>query len=207
MAYAAGTLTEGFSLVLAAHMENCPQCRQRMLNAQDLAGEMLMQLQPSNAPMGGLDDVWGRIDSSSEIEETIKPVTPKPNSSLPAILEPFFESGLSSVPWRTAAPGIRHYHLTAVDSEKGSVQLLSTDPGITIPEHTHKGNELTLVLKGSYRDEIGRYRAGDLADLDSTVIHQPRVDSDEPCICLIATDQPLRFSSLVNRVLQTFIGI
>lgn len=207
VAYAAGAITEGFSLVLAAHIENCPHCQQRVQNAQALGGEILMQLQPCEPPAAGLDDVWSRIESAPITEEPTKPVAPKPNGSLPAVLEPFFESGLDSIPWRKMAPGMSHYRFSTVDSEGGSVQLLSIDPGITIPEHTHKGSELTLVLKGSYRDELGRYQGGDLADLDSAVTHQPMVDSDEPCICLIATDQPLRFSSLANRILQPFIGI
>lgn len=207
MAYAAGAVTEGFSLVLAAHLENCPHCQQRLQNAQDMGGEMLMQLQSSAVPTGGLDDIWSRIESHPAVEEPIKPITHKSNGSLPAVLEPFFESGLDSIPWRKVAPGISHYRLDMIDSENGSVQLLSIDPGTTIPEHTHKGSELTLVLKGSYQDEIGRYLGGDLADLDSSVQHQPMVDSDEPCICLIATDQPLHFSSLASRILQPFIGI
>jgi putative transcriptional regulator len=207
MAYAAGAITEGFSLVLAAHLESCPHCQQRLQNAQEMGGEMLMQLQPSEAPAGGLDDVWSRIESSPAIEEPIKPVAGKSNGSLPAVLQPFFKSGLDSVPWNKVAPGIGRYRFDTIDSENGSVQLLSIDPGITIPEHTHKGSELTLVLRGSYQDEIGRYQRGDLADLDSSVQHRPKVDSDEPCICLIATDQPLRFSSLASRILQPFIGI
>ena len=207
MAYAAGALTEGFSLVLAAHFESCPHCQQRLQDAQDMGGEMLMQLQPSETPTGGLDDIWSRIESNPVIEEPIKPVMPKSNGSLPAVLQPFFESGLDSVPWNKVAPGISRYRLDTVDSENGTVQLLSIAHGIKIPEHTHKGSELTLVLKGSYQDEIGRYQEGDLADLDSSVKHQPMVDSSEPCICLIATDQPLYFSSLASRILQPFIGI
>jgi putative transcriptional regulator len=207
MAYAAGAHTEGFSLVLAAHLENCPHCQQRLQKAQDMGGEMLIQLQPSEAPAGGLDDVWSRIESSPKIEEPIKPIKQKSNGSLPAVLEQFFDSGINSVPWRKVAPGISHYKFDLIDSENGSVQLLSIDSGVTIPEHTHKGSELTLVLRGSYSDETGRYQGGDLADLDSSVKHQPMVDSDEPCICLIATDQPLQFSSMASRILQPFIGI
>ena len=73
--------------------------------------------------------------------------------------------------------------------------------------HSHGGGELTLVLRGSYTDEIGRFRNGDLADLDPSVDHTPVADTDEPCICLIATDQRLRFSGVFSRMLQPLIGI
>ena len=66
---------------------------------------------------------------------------------------------------------------------------------------------MTLVLRGSYKDEIGHFRSGDLADLDPSVDHQPVSDGEEPCICLIATDDRLHFSGAFSRMLQPLIGI
>jgi len=207
MAYAAGALTEGFSLVLAAHLEECPFCREQMSNAQTLGGELLMDLQPMSLPAGGLEDIWDRIETTTETEPSPKPVTRAADDALPASLAPFFEAGWNSIPWRTLAPGIRHHLFDNVEAGNGSVRLLSIAPGVTIPQHTHGGGELTLVLRGAYQDETGRFQSGDLADLDSSVSHQPVAASEEPCICLIATDQPLRFSGVVSRMLQPFIGI
>lgn len=76
-----------------------------------------------------------------------------------------------------------------------------------MPSHGHTGSELTMVLRGSYTDELGRFCAGDVADLDPDVQHQPVADTDEHCICLIATDAPLRFNGLVPRLLQPFFQI
>ena len=41
LAYAAGALGEGFSLVLAAHMEYCPRCRAHLAEAEALGGDCL----------------------------------------------------------------------------------------------------------------------------------------------------------------------
>lgn len=38
LAYAAGTVNEGFSLVLAAHLECCPGCPDRLADAEALGG-------------------------------------------------------------------------------------------------------------------------------------------------------------------------
>ena len=57
----------------------------------------------------------------------------------------------------------------------GKLRLLKVAPGHGIPEHGHGGAELTLVLRGSFHDETGRYARGDVADLDETVEHQPVV--------------------------------
>ncbi|MES9969592.1 MAG: ChrR family anti-sigma-E factor [Candidatus Thiodiazotropha sp.] len=206
LAYAAGSVTEGFSLVLAAHMENCPHCRRRMAEANALGGELLSELQPVAMSVNGTEDIWSRIDKASDAEIP-EPTIPESVDGVPGILTPYLPGGIDQLPWRSLMPGIRQYVLNGVESGRGSVRLLSIAPGTTIPHHTHLGSELTLVLKGAYTDEIGRFQSGDLADLDDTVDHQPVVVDNEPCICLIATDDRLRFSGVFSRMLQPLIGI
>ncbi|HSQ07447.1 MAG TPA: hypothetical protein VLM84_07140, partial [Chromatiaceae bacterium] len=60
---------------------------------------------------------------------------------------------------------------------------------------------------GSFADEIGRFQAGDLADLDPSAKHQPVADTDRPGICLLATDARLRFSGVLGRLFQPLVGI
>jgi len=76
-----------------------------------------------------------------------------------------------------------------------------------MPEHGHGGSELTLLLRGSYRDEVGHFARGDLADLDETVEHQPVADPETGCICLIGTESKARFKSLFARLLQPLTGL
>jgi putative transcriptional regulator len=206
LAYAAGNSVEGFSLVLAAHMELCPRCRSRMAEAEALGGELLEEFPPVRMSAGGLAQVWERIAAAPEAESPEPRRQPAPEG-VPSVLAPFLGGDLDSIRWRSLVPGVRQHVLRGVESGRGSVRLLSIAPGITIPHHTHGGGELTLVLRGSYVDEIGRFRSGDLADLDPSVHHQPVADTDEPCICLIATDERLRFSGVFSRMLQPLIGI
>ena len=206
MTYAAGSVPEGFSLVLAAHLELCPRCRERVAEAQALGGELLAALAPAALPDGGLAEVWERIEVAPGDQSTVAPAAPA-RDGIPAVLAPYLDGDLDSIRWRSLVPGIRQHLLEGIDSGNGSVRLLSIAPGITIPHHSHGGGELTLVLRGSYTDEIGRFQGGDLADLDPSVQHQPVADTDQPCICLIATDERLRFSGVFSRMLQPLIGI
>jgi putative transcriptional regulator len=206
LAYAAGTVTEGFSLVLAAHMELCPHCRRRMADANAVGGELLSELRPVAMSASGFDEVWSRIEVDSQ-QAAADSLVPPPVDGMPGILTPYLPGGLDSARWRSLVPGIRQYLLDGVESGRGSVRLLSIAPGTTIPHHTHMGGELTLVIKGAYEDEIGRFKSGDLADLDSSIHHQPVADGGEPCICLIATDDRLRFSGVFSRMLQPLVGI
>ena len=97
-------------------------------------------------------------------------------------------------------PGI-HY-MRADRCDDGHLMLLRTAPGRSVPMHTHGGNELTLILQGAYRDAIGQFGPGDVADLDEDVEHQPVTLPGVPCICVAATDAPLRFSGWMARLLQ-----
>ncbi len=206
MAYAAGAVTEGFSLVIAAHLEQCPRCRSRVADAESLGGELISSMPSAELTGGGLEAVWAQIDSDTQPQYRA-PEKPRALSDLPGVLTPYLPDGLEGIRWRTLAPGIRQHQLKNVESGRGTVRLLSIAPGTTMPHHTHGGSELTLVLKGSFTDEIGRFQPGDLADLDSSIHHQPVADTDVPCICLIATDQRLKFSDALSRMLQPLIGI
>lgn len=206
IAYGAGALGEGFSLVLAAHMEACEQCRRSLAGAEMLGGELLDDIQPADMETGDLSDFWEKVQN----EPMSEPVVARNHShyqNVPEVLAPYLDGELDTLTWRSLVPGIMQHVISDVESGRGSVRLLSIAPGTTIPRHTHGGSELTLVLKGSYADEIGRFKSGDLADLDPSVYHQPVVDGDESCVCLIATDERLHFSGVFSRMLQPLIGI
>ena len=62
--------------------------------------------------------------------------------------------------WRRLAPGIRQLALTTGGGAKA--RLLKLKPGTVLPEHGHRGTELTILLAGSYTDALGQFRRGDM---------------------------------------------
>ena len=154
---------------------------------------------------GVLHNVWEEIESQTgRVQYSL--TAPTANDT-PGVLAPFFSYGLADLRWRTLVPGIQHFPLPGVESGEGGIRMLRISRGVKIPEHTHMGAELTLILQGSYSDETGEFKPGDLSDLDSSVRHRPVVDSEQPCVCLIATDRRLVFTNVLNRMLQPLIGI
>lgn len=209
MSYSAGALTEGFNLVIAAHLEFCPHCRQRAREAEAVGGALLEALPAAPATSTGLAQVWDKIDQQPAPHPQPQPKTIRSprDDGMPRVLEEYLPHGLSGINWRRLVPGIRQHVFQGLDSAAGTVRLFAIAPGTSIPQHSHGGSELTLVLKGSYGDEIGRFSPGDLADLDDAVQHQPVADTAEPCICLIATDDKLKFPDVFSRMLQPLVGI
>ena len=92
-------------------------------------------------------------------------------------------------------------------SKSASARLLYIPAGAAMPDHGHRGMELTLVLRGAFTDEDDRFGPGDVEVADEELNHTPVADIGEDCICLAATDAPLRFNSWLPRLAQPFFKI
>lgn len=78
--------------------------------------------------------------------------------------------------------------------------LLHIGPGGSIPEHTHKGFELTLLLAGTFADAQGQYVAGDFIMLDKHHQHQPA--TERGCLCYTVANDALHFTQGINKLLN-----
>lgn len=211
MAYVNGTLPEALSVVVATHLAICPKCRRNVAIMEDMAGFLLMETDPAelSATEKLLADIIPGREAQGEAGESMAVAAERHETGVPRPLADRLPTSLDTIPWRPLLPGISHYPLPrgGMGKEKGTLRLLKIAPGKTIPEHSHTGQELTLILRGSYIDELGRFQEGDIADLDSDIQHQPVADTATDCICLIATDAPLKFSGFFSRLLQPVFGI
>mgnify|MGYP000302507745 CR=1 FL=1 len=129
MSYAAGALPESFSLVLAAHLEQCGRCRERLHDAEDVGATLLDGMARTPVAGDSLDRLWAAIDAGEAAPEP----APTPRvKGLPAVLAPYLPGGLQGIRWRTVAPGIRQFILRDVESAHGTARLLSIAPGTTV---------------------------------------------------------------------------
>ncbi|AHF65289.1 ChrR family anti-sigma-E factor [Pseudomonas cichorii] len=204
VSYASGALAQTISLVTAAHFEQCAECRDRLRHAERIGGLLIQQYSAAVEPAKGRDAMLARLGEPPRADVQAEPVVKSPDL-LPVALHAHFGRYLSEQPWKTLLPGVQR--VRAKGFEQGNLMLLRIAPGVSMPLHSHEGSEMTLVLQGSYHDELGEYRPGDLADLDSDTQHQPTANGDEYCICVMGTDSPLRFQGLVARMLQPIFGI
>ena len=202
LAYAAGTLGEALSVAAACHISMCPECRTAVRKAEALGGEILDDLQIS-----AVSDVCRAATFASLYDMVaVKPVIIK--GDMPSPLQRLLGGqDFAQLRWRKKAPGVAVYELPLSKNAKGSLKLVSIAPGMTMLEHGHGGEELTLVLKGAFKDKVGRFSRGDIADLDEDTEHCPIIEEGETCICLYATEAPSHFKTWIGRLLQPFLGI
>jgi len=126
---------------------------------------------------------------------------------VPKPLARLLPAPLPELPWKSFGPGMKQFNLGTQPRKEGAFKLLSLEPGSRMSKHTHEHRELTFIISGSYSDEVGQFKAGDIADLSADHHHAPHVSSDVPCISLIATDAPVKFEGLFGKIVQPFVGI
>jgi putative transcriptional regulator len=208
--YASGTLAEGWSIAVATHLALCPSCRNRLSFMEHAGGELLEAVEIERAP--NEVDSWQAIKSKLAAEKNkpaakAKPrVTSAEDAVLPEPLRSYLGTDVDGLKWRALGRGAYHIPIKTGDTES-QVRLLKIPAGKPVPEHSHGGRELTLVLKGAFTDGSAVFRRGDLEEADETLTHQPVATPDEDCICLAVTDAPLKFKSLIVRLVQPVLGI
>jgi putative transcriptional regulator len=196
-AYADGTLAHPFAVVVAAHLSLCDVCRARHEADAWVGGALL----------DGGDAAELRPDTRERVLAALDTPAPAGPARGSGIFPAPVMAELAGEPprWRMLGGGTRQQILSA--DESGSLRLLYIPPGKAVPEHGHRGLELTLVLQGSFADSAGAFHRGDVETADSGTDHQPIAGPDEPCICLAATDAPLRFNAMLPRLLQPLFRI
>lgn len=209
--YAAGSLAEGWSVAVATHLALCPHCRTRLQAMEATAAGLLEEIEPAAADIGS-GDGWAAMKDrlASVTQDAPAPAArPAPEGPAPDVPEPlrsYLGGDLATLKWRALGLGAYHYPIATGDKTI-STRLLRIPAGKPVPEHGHGGRELTLVLKGAFHDEGGRFGPGDFEETDSAIQHQPVAEPGEDCICLAVTDAPLRFRSRVVRFIQPLLGI
>lgn len=207
-AYAAGRLDEARAVVIATHAASCDECRTAIRDFEALGGVCLETVEPVAMNPSAMASFWARAGRQDAVQA---PASSRAANDFDLArarpLSARLRGGLDRVQWRPVAPGISQHVLDAAGYRAGVLRLLKIQPGTRMPKHSHGDEELTLILRGAYQDEVGEFFAGDLADLDGETTHAPRAMGEEPCICLIATNAPLVFKDFVGKVVQPFIRL
>jgi putative transcriptional regulator len=157
---------------------------------------MLAQEEPLDMAAGSLDAVFARIDAAP-MEPVCAERSPSP---LPHPVVDRLGVAFDSIPWKFQLPGVSAYDFDGFGDEK--VQLLRAKPGAKVPQHTHEGPEMTLVMQGSLMDGGIVYNAGDVAVNDEDDDHRPEIIGDEVCYCLIVQQGDLKFTGRFSRLLN-----
>jgi putative transcriptional regulator len=203
--YAAGQLRPAPALVVASHLAMSSSSRRFVSGLEGVGGAILDEEPLAELSAGLFERTLAELDTPVR-PESISPARSHEALNMGvAIPEPLARRSIG--PWKWLGPGLRFARVDLPEDSDHNLILLRVPAGRALPEHSHSGEELTLVLKGSFHDEIGRYGAGDLILEDVHTDHTPVVDMDGECICLAAIEGPMKIKSWLGRMVQPFLGL
>lgn len=206
--FADGSLSADVALAVAAHIDLCPHC-QRL--SHDITADLACQL--AQQPVKKHHNDWSSMLAAIVAEPQLDKATLTQQQAIAAAAQqPIIvnqrEFALPRALQRLAANHGKWLHLGGIATAKlpagkdHHVSLLYIDKNTEVPQHTHLGLEMTLVLTGKIVDENGEYCAGDLLINSPDDTHTPRTMADEDCLCLSVLSAPLQFKKGLTRLLN-----
>jgi putative transcriptional regulator len=201
--YAAGSLALAQAACVSIHVNRCQRCQRLAGQLTDLGASLLQALEPLPIGDAQLNTVLARLDEEQPLHYARKKVNA---NDTPAILQRLIRGDFRDLDWKNIGSSLRISYLKTGDPQH-EFALYHIRAGGCIPEHTHRGNELTLVLEGGFSDADGSYQAGDFLLRKPGEVHAPTALQSEDCICLAVLDAPLKFTDWKFRWMNPFLKL
>ena len=201
--YVSGSVSVATAVLVEAHLSLSQSNHSFVEALESMAGLTLEEASPS--PLIHADAMFNAILASKDIEVAPHGFERFSNcikGDIPNVLKSYLQMEMKNIPWRRRMPGFWEYDVPNIDEH---ASLIRVKAGQKMPKHTHNGQELTLVLQGSFMDETGTYTVGDIAIADENVDHQPIAGQGTECICFAVVDAPLKLTGPIGRLISPFI--
>lgn len=203
--YAAGTLAEPVALLVACHMTFCPLCREEVARMEAVGGALFETVDPQPVSIDVRDKLFAALETTPATEEpsvAVEPVVAE-DGPLPLPLAAVIGKPLDQVKYRKFG-AVREFLLDKREDHYRS-KLMSIEPGAVMAQHTHEGEELSLVLSGGFTDGDKHFVRGDVATAGPEQNHSPVADDDGECLLLAVLDAPLKLTGTFGRLLNPFL--
>ncbi len=202
--HAAGNLPLAQAACVSAHMNYCEQCRRTSSQLQALGSVLFSNLQGVPVGEAQLDAVLARLDDAPPL--SYANARRETAGRTPAILQRLMSGDFTDLAWKKITSSLSISYLKTGDPNY-EFALYHIKAGGRIPEHTHRGSEMTLVLEGGFSDADGSYHQGDFILREPSDVHAPTAVQSEDCICLAVLDAPLKFTGWKYRWMNPFLQL
>lgn len=214
--FVGGNLPASIAIGVSIHCQMCEQCRNEVAAMTDKAADI--EFEQLNASVE--DPATESFDA--ELEASVTHASASDSKCEADIFADMFDSitaddEISEQPVQRSSmisvrgnkyelpKALNHVHISnwmnlgklsrsSLNLDEGPIHshLLYIDKDGEVPAHTHKGYEITLLLEGSFEDELGEYHPGDFIEVDGRTTHQPKTKSG--CLCYTVADDALVFT-------------
>ena len=219
--YSNGLLKPALSIAIGLHHHQCKKCQASIADIESIAGNQLDGSVDAELADNGFSKLMGELENEeTSQQETIVEaiIESKAESNIESqkadlnydrlavaqtdlsLLSKLDKQDFEDTQWQKVTGKISQSEILLGD-DSFKVELLKFKPHAKIPQHTHKGNEFTLVVQGSFRDCYGEYQRGEFIQMGQENEHQP-IAGEMGCICLAVTDKPLHFTGLLGPIIN-----
>ncbi len=214
--FATANLPLAEAVCVSAHLEFCGKCRAHVQQLTDVGGHMFARLQPEAVSEDSFAALMARVSAGSQ--QPAAPVTvaveapredaddaAQSNVFLPRAVRRLVSGSLDKLRWVQLGKALRVAPLQVSD-ESRETAIYDIRAGGRMPEHEHRGEEITVLLQGSFSDADGSYSRGDFVVRHAGETHQPTATMDKDCICLVCLERPVRPRGLFYRLLEPLVN-
>ncbi len=205
LAYAAGTLGQAASVVVAAHLSYCRHCRAGLAAAEAIGGAFLDDIVPEPLSQHGAAGAMDLVDKppAESRQSLVADTQTVAGTVLPHPVRTWLPRDLDQLKWSWVSPGIKYTEMLK-DATGARVGLMLAQPGAAVTPHGHGGEELTMVLSGGYHDGAVSFRPGDVQSVDENTHHEPKTDDDGVCLSIVMISAPISPTRLIARIIRHF---
>lgn len=207
-AYAAGRLSPPFALLVETQASIRGDIAADVVISEEIAGAMFEEEELDRLSPNAFEKALQAIDGMDTVNAMTRAATDagKGLNELLALPEPLRTEALEACEqsgWQKLTKGVSRLDLASGSSEHA--HLYRIEPGFSVPHHTHKCDEYTLVVQGGFTDATGSYGPGDICKQTPDDFHQPVADEDGVCIALAVSESGIRFTGFLG-MLQKLTG-
>lgn len=219
--FATANLPLSEAVCVSAHLEFCGKCRAHVQQLTDIGGHMLSRLAPEAVSADSFEALMARVSSPSAAaaaEQMAEPALPATQSAesddavrshgatfLPRSVRRLASGSLDKLRWVQLGKALRVAPLQVNDASRDTA-IYDIRAGGRMPEHEHRGEEITVLLQGSFSDADGSYKRGDFVVRHAGEAHQPTATLDMDCICLVCLERPVRPRGMFYRLLEPLVN-
>ena len=200
--YSSGSLPLAPSIAVTTHLQFCGSCTATADALGDIGGNLLESQESVDVSDSLLDRVLSKLDEPESLTyQKEKVCSDKIGSQLPPYVRGLLPNSLD---WSSLSSSLKVAPIS-VGETRYELALHRISAGGKVPKHDHNGQEITVVLKGSFSDEDGVYQAGDFLVKDPGESHRPIAAQNDECICLSVSEGPIKLKGL-KRVFNPFLS-
>lgn len=208
--YSAGNLPAALAICVTTHLEYCPKCSHRASQLNSLGGTLLENSAKAEVANSSFEQLMARIQAAPSINTVThaNPAVPSPcgtaKPNLPKVINKLIHPA-RPLKWKRVSPSLKEAIIT-VGQDQYEVCFHRIKRGGKVAEHDHGGTEVTVVLEGSFSDELGTYSVGDYLEKQPGDVHRPMATQNEDCLCLSVCEAPVKLTGLLGKLINPFIS-